>query len=307
METRDVLLVDAFADEPMTGTPVGVVLDGSDLAPDQRDAVASELGAPGTAFVSETAEGWSLRVAGDTEFGRGAHVAIAAASALDERDLLADDAVAFDRGDRTVQVTVERDGTFWTDVDRPDLREAALDADAAAEALGVDVAAIRDVGADLPIVRASLGSGVLLVPVNFLEHLSGADPDPGAVADCLAATDAAALYGYTFDTLSGDAEIHGLLVTPDGPQARAGGEAAACAAVAARHYGAFDHDRMELRVEQGDLLDRPARIAVRTDGPTAADGDEQGGRLSVGGRAVTVLDGTVVIPPADEGGEIIEA
>jgi len=307
METRDVLLVDVFADEPMTGTPVGVVLDGADLAADQRAAVAAEFGAPGTAFVSETAEGWSLRVAGDPADGRCAHVAIAAASALDERGRLAGSTVAFDREDGDATVTVESDGETWVDVDRPDLRTADVSEEAAAAALGIDVAAIRDVGADLPLVRASLGAGILLVPVNFLEHLSGADPDLGAVADCLAATDTEAIYGYTFDTLSGDAEIHGLLVEANGPQALAGGEAAACAAVSARHYGAFDHDRTELRVEQGDILDRPARIAVRTDGPTAVEGEEPTGTLGLGGRTVTVLDGTVVIPPADEDGDIIEA
>jgi len=54
METREVLVVDAFAAEPMAGTPVGVVPDAGGLTDDQRRAVASELGASHTAFVEDS-------------------------------------------------------------------------------------------------------------------------------------------------------------------------------------------------------------------------------------------------------------
>ncbi len=305
MDTRDVLLVDAFADGPMTGTPVGVVLDAADLADDQQAAIADEFGAPGTAFVSETDDGWALRVAGDREVGRGIHVAIAAASALAERGRLSGDAVTFDLDDRTLAVRIEDDGRAWATVDQPDLREAEVSEDEVATALGLDVAAIRDVGADLPLVRASLGPGLLLVPVNFLEHLSGAQPDLGAVVDLLDRTGTEAIYAYTFDTLSGDAEIHGLLVGPEGARDRTGGEAAASAAVAARRYGAFDHDRTALGIEQGDLQNRPARIAVRTETEDHGD-DGVDDAIAVGGRTVTVLQGTVVVPPASDTDDIIE-
>lgn len=296
MDTRDALVVDAFTVEPTAGTPVGVVLDGADLAADQRAAVAAELGQPTTAFVSEGPEEREIRVAGDGEIGRGIHVAVAAASALADRGRLDADAVAFDLGERSVEVALEADGRRWVGVDEPDLREAEVSEAEAADALGVDPAAIRDVGADLPLVRASLGRGRLLVPVNFLEHLSGARPDPEGVESVLSATDSDAIYAFTFDTLSADAEIHGLAVGADGAGHPADGEAAACAAAACRRYGAFDGDRSVVRVEEGDLGDRPARIAVRTD-----DG------FAVGGRAMTSLDGTVAVPSAGSDDDIIEA
>lgn len=312
METRDVLLVDAFAEAPMAGTPVGIVLDGADLAADQRAAIADEFGAPGTAFVSETADGWELRVDGERDVGRGIHVAIAAASALAERGRIADDAVTFDTDGRDLSVGVEADGRAWVTVEGPSLREADVAETETAEALGVDVASIRDVGADMPLVRASLGPGILLVPVNFLEHLSGADPDLGTVADVLDATATEAVYGFTFDTLSAEAEVHGLLVGPEGARDRTGGEAAASAAVALRRYGAFDHDRTEIHFEQGDMQDRSARIGVRTEVDADAGGDgDVGGTgdtaIQVGGRAVTVLDGRVVVPEAVGEDDIVEA
>jgi len=296
MDTRDALVVDAFAPEPMTGTPVGVILDGASLAPDQRDRIAGEFGAPVTAFVGRD-DGWQLRLGGESA-GRPLHVGVAAATALRERDRLEDDAdaVPLQLPDAAMTVTLDAEGRAWVDVDEPDLRSPEVTEAEAADALGIDKAAIRDVAADLPLVRASLGRGVLAVPVNFLEHLSGADPDPGAVADVLDRTGAACLYAYTFDTLAGDRDVHGLAVDGDGPVAGPTGEAAACAAAAIRRHGAMDHDRDTLRFEAGDLLDRPVRLAIRT-----------GDGYAVGGRAVTVVDGRIVVPPAEEGGDIIEA
>lgn len=296
METRDVIVVDAFGPEPMTGTPVGVVLDAAGLAPDQRERVAGEFGAPITAFLGREGDGRrKLRLGGPLEDGPPPQVGVALAAALRERGDIADGEVVFALPDRELSVSLGDDGRTWTEVDEPDLREAAVPEEEAASALGIDVAAIRDVAADFPIVRASLGRGVLVVPVNFLEHLSGADPDPTAIAEVLETATAESVYAFTFDTLAGDRDAHGLAVDANGRRLRATGEAEACAAAAIRRYGALDHDRDVLRFEAGDLLDRPARIDVRT-------GDE----FAVGGRSVTVLTGSVVVPPAEEGGDIIE-
>ena len=43
--------VDAFTDRPFTGNPAGVVPDAGDLAPEEMQAIARELGNPETAFV----------------------------------------------------------------------------------------------------------------------------------------------------------------------------------------------------------------------------------------------------------------
>jgi PhzF family phenazine biosynthesis protein len=295
MDTRDALVVDAVAPGPMTGTPVGVVLDGADLAADQRDRIAGEFGAPITAFVGSDDDGLVLRLGGDVDDGRPLHVGVAVADALRDRDRLEADAVTFELPSGSLSVALADDGRAWVDVDEPDLREAPVTEAEAAAALGIDTAAIREVAADFPLRRASSGQGVLVVPVNFLEHLSGADPDPAAVAAVLESASAECLYAVTFDTLSGNRDAHGLAVDAAGRRLLPTGAAEAGAAAAIRRHGALDHDRERLRFEAGDLLDRPARLSVRTDESYA-----------VGGRSVTVIEATVLVPPpADD--DIIEA
>jgi len=51
----------------------------------------------------------------------------------------------------------------------------------------------------------------------------------------------------------------------------------------------------ELRLEQGHYLDRPGTVRVRVDG-----------EVSVGGRGVTVLDGRLMVPAAEDE-DILEA
>lgn len=289
MDTRPVRVVDAFTTTPMAGTPVCVVLDTSGLSRAQRTTMAAEIGAAETAFVDDT----HVSVSSDRDQGLGVHTAIAVTSALRHAGRIDDGSIALQIHDTDTTASFGSAGRVWVDVPSPELRESAVSEKTAAAALGVDPASIRDVAADFPLCRASVGRGYLVVPVNFLGSLSGATPDHRAVADLLDESGAAGIYAITFDTLETDSDMHGHLVCPSGPSAWVTGEAAACAVGVARHHGATD--RTDLSVEAGDLLDRPARIVVR------ADGDWQ-----VGGQATTSVEGTVSVPPAESEDDIVE-
>jgi trans-2,3-dihydro-3-hydroxyanthranilate isomerase len=292
MDTRDVSVVDAFAPEPLAGTPVGVVPDGSDLDPNQRSRIADELAPAVTTFVGSDGD---VTLAGETGDSPPIHVGLAVATTLDEREALSagEHPLEFSTGALTVEVA--GDGRYRVAVDRPDLRAAEVEEAAVATALGVDVATIRDVAADFPLLRASLGPGVLVVPVNFLEHLSGAEPDLDAVGDVLEASGADSIYAFTFDTLDRDRDAHGLEIDEAGRR-QPTGRAEACAAAAIDHHGSLDHDRETLRFEAGDLVERPARLEVAV-----------GESYAVGGPAVTALDGTVLVPVVVGDDDIVEA
>ena len=300
MDTRRTLLVDTFAAEPLAGNAAGVVPDAEGLSDDRMAAVAAELAVSETAFVlsSEDADRRLRYFSPTQEVDLCGHATIAAHAHLHE-------AGAIDPGDHTVEtnvgvldIAVDDDGTVWMTQNDPEIRRVDVDYDRLGGALGIDPAALRDVGADLPVAVASTGLPFLLVPVNFFEHLSAADPDDGALEALADEHDAAGVYAFTFDALAADSTLHarafapGLGISEDPVTGTAAG---ACGAYL-REVGAFDGEFPEEMVfEQGHFLDRPGRVRVRVST-----------EVQVGGRAVTALDGRLAIPPGDDD-DIVEA
>jgi PhzF family phenazine biosynthesis protein len=301
MQTRRTLLVDAFAEEPLSGNAAGVVPDGSDLEASQMRAIARELSVSETAFVlpSGSADRRLRFFTPTDEVDLCGHATVAAHAHLYEDGVV-------DAGTHTVEtavgvldVTVESDGTVWTTQDAPRVETVTLDYDRVGSALGVDPAALRDVGSDVPPAVASTGVPFLVVPVNFLEHLGRADPDFEALEDLAAEYDAAGVYAFTFDALTAEATLHARMFAPGLgiPEDPVTGTASGACGAYLRHVGAFDDEGVpdEMVFEQGHFLDRPGRVRV-----------DVGATVRVGGRAVTALDGTLAVPsPPDD--DIVEA
>jgi PhzF family phenazine biosynthesis protein len=297
METRDVLFVDTCAADPTGGVPVGVLPDAEGLTDDQLRAVADELAA--TVAVPD---GDSLRVVDPT--GPREHHPAATIAAL---------GVEHERGDRevgeyavstaagTVETEVTTDGGVWVEQSPAAISESEVEESRIGAALGVDPAAMRDVGADLPPSVLSVGIDALVAPVNFLEHVSGAAPDPTALAAVADAADVDVLCPFTFDTLAADAACHVRAFVPSGTRLgrrTLGLETPALPAVAGALVAQlFERGTIEeaaTSVEQGHFVDRPGRVHV-----------EAGDGLRVGGHTVTSLDGSVTMPSAEDD-DIIE-
>lgn len=300
METRQVLLADAFADEPLGGLAVAVVPDGDGLSRERLRRIAAEFGAAGAVTLRDGELTYATRGGRDGIIAG----AVAGGAALVERGHVEAGAhsMAIDGtpGDGTVpaelDVEIEQDRTVG--VSLPGQQgETTAATDNLAAALGIDVAAIEDVGADLPPARVDSYGGTVLVPVNFLEHLSRAGPAADDLDALLASADAARLCAFTFDTLRNETDLHARFFHPtvEGCERPASGIAAgACGAHLSRH-AVFDDDRESVRIECGRFLDRPGTIVTTL--------DEQ---PQVGGNALTVLDGDLTLPPEDDGDGIIE-
>jgi len=296
-ERLEVHLVDAFTSEPFAGNPAGVVPAGDGLEADQMRAIASELGASETVFVREAADAdRHLRYfTPEREVDLCGHATIAAHARLFER-------AAIDAGEYTVRtgtgdvtVAVEDDGTVWLEGAEPSVSTVDVTYDELADALGLTETAFAGVGEDLPIARASTGMAFLIVPVNYFEHLGELTPDPRAIEELCEREGAVGLYAFTFDTLDRESTVHGRLFAPSigvDEDPVTGTASGAVGAYLRRFSGV---EGTEYRCEQGDFLDRPGRVRVRT-----ADG------IRVGGRAVTAMSGEIAVPETDDG-EILEA
>ena len=298
-ETRQVYLVDAFTDEPLTGNPAGVVPDADDLDDEQMQAIAAELGASETVFLRSSDEAdRRLRYFTPTnEVDLCGHATIASHAWLFERDHLTAGEYTFETNAGVLEATIEDDGGVWMTQNQPAVRSVDLAYEDVADALGVDVASLKDVGADLPLARSSTGLPFLMVPVNFMEHVSGMDPDMRAIEEISREADTAGIYAFTFDALDADSTLHGRMFAPkEGvPEDPVTGTASGAAGAYVREYDAFDSLPDELVFEQGHFVDRPGTVYVRV-----------GAEIEVGGFAVTALDGSLVVPESEDD-DIIEA
>ena len=300
MDTCRALLVDAFTTDHLAGNAAGVVPHAEDLSADRMRAVAAELAVSETAFVlpSDDADRRLRYFSPTQEVDLCGHATIAAHAHLHE-------AGAIDPGEHTVEtnvgvldVEVDPDGVVRMTRNRPTVHRVDVGYDRLGDALGIDPAALRDVGADLPTAVASTGLAFLMVPVNFLTHLSGAAPDDDALEALAGEYDAAGVYAFTFDTLNGDSTLHARAFAPSLgiPEDPATGTAAGACGAYLREVGAFDDEFPDtVIVEQGHFVDRPGRIRVQV-----------GAGVQVGGRAVTSLDGRLAVPPGDDD-DILEA
>lgn len=317
MQTLRALLVDAFADEPFAGNAAGVVPDADGLSDDQMQAIAAELAVSETAFFleSDRADRRVRYFTPTTEVDLCGHATIASHAHLFEDGVIDHGVHTLETNVGVLDVEIEADGTVWMTQDAPEVRAVDLDYARVADALGVDTAALRDVGADLPLAVASTGLPFLVVPVNFLEHLGGMDPDFAAVEAISSEVDATGIYAFTFDALAADSTLHGRAFVPAAgvPEDPVTGTASGATGAYLREFGAFEGSEAqsastasgehsdprafpeEMVFEQGHFVDRPGHVQVRV-----------GEEVRVGGQAATALDGELRVP-APEDDDIIDA
>jgi trans-2,3-dihydro-3-hydroxyanthranilate isomerase len=299
MDTRRVLVVDAFTDEPLSGNAAGVVPDAAGLSAAQMQAVARELSVSETAFVepSGSADRRLRYFTPEREVDLCGHATVGAHAALQAEGTL-------DAGEHTIEtevgvldVEVTDDGTVWMHQNAPTVREVGLAHDRVADALGVDPEPLAELADELPLAVASTGLPFLVVPATYLEVVGGADPDDEAVAELCREVDAEGLYLFTFDALEGDSTLHGRAFVPLAgiPEDPVTGTASGAVGGYLRRQGAFDGMPEELRLEQGHYVDRPGLVRVR-----ASEG------VAVGGAAAVALEGRIRVPDEDDE-EILEA
>jgi PhzF family phenazine biosynthesis protein len=301
MEQIRVLQVDAFTDEPLAGNPAGVVPHADGLTDDQMQAIARELALSETAFLRSSDDADADRriryFTPTQEVDLCGHATIGSYAHLHDEGLEAGTTTLETNVD-VLEIDLEEDGTVWMTQDEPAVDEVDIGYDRVAEALGVDRAALEGASDDIPLAVASTGLRFLIVPITYLSDVGEATPDMAAVEALTDELDATGVYLFTFDTLEGESTLHGRMFAPGAgvPEDPVTGTASGAVGAYLDRFGAFDDDLPEiLRLEQGHYVDRPGIVSVRVDD-----------LVRVGGRGVTTLDGTLVVPD-DDGDEILEA
>lgn len=294
METRQVRLVDAFAAEPLGGIPIPVLPDGGAASGAQLRAVASEFGAPGAVTPAE--DGFRFVAGHDGAFVGVA--AVAGATGLLEADVI-------DTGEYTLTmaadgiggypVAVTANRTVSVSLPEHQVRETDLSLAEIARCIDMPTSALESVSDDIPPGIVEQFGGTLYVTVNYLEHLTGAEPAGATLAERCAAAGVDRFVALTFDTLEAGNDVHLRIFDADGGAAghpSAGVVAGGCGAFLADRR-AFEGEVDGLRVETGYFRDRPASITTTLSK-----------RPDVSGHAITTVEGTIAMP-ADDDDDII--
>ena len=287
---RAVRHVDAFTTAPLAGNPAAVVDgDGLDAAVMQRIALNQHLSE--TVFLlppADRAHHAHIRIfTPRTELPFAGHPTIAAAHILTEEGRAAPaggEPLRLETGAGVIPVAVEGTPPLYTMTQAPpEFRASPIALDAIAAAAGL---------APGEVVRAedvSTGIFWLIAQVTSLDAMLRVRPDAALLR-------ALHLAVFCVGAEAGDADVHvRAFALPSGiAEDPVTGSANGCIAAFVARHGLLRAEEGEIRyvAEQGAELGQPGRVRLRVTGvPDAL-------AVHVGGHAVTVLRGELLLPDA---------
>lgn len=220
---RPFLLVDAFAERPFTGNPAGVVLNAEGLGESQMQAIAGEVRASETAFLSRAEEGQGFRLRWFTpsiEVRFCGHATLASAEALRHRGLCKPEADGLYRARfdtlagplelhaQAGQESPHAGPLWWLRMPAPEYQAARVNAKALAALLGADLEALD---ASMPIYRTA---DDLIVFVRQWQLLQALQPRYRELADWCARERVRGVTVSTTHTLTPAAQVCSRFFAP---------------------------------------------------------------------------------------------
>ncbi len=292
--------VDAFTETPLTGNPAGVVTDGDGLTDQQMQTIAREMSVPETAFIlSPSLPSADLRIrwfTPEVEVPLCGHATIASFHALAEdglRGMKAAGSYVFNLETRSgiLPVRVEKQAggiTVFFGLLVPEFIRAGQ--------YKLDIMRILNITLEefdnrMPIVVANY----LYVPIRRLHTIFSLKPNIFAMSQFLTNRNLSGLCVFTTETVDRGSAVHSRFFAPS-----VGINEDPVTGSANGPLGVYLYERGEVEAtegavsligEQGDAIGRKGRVTIRL--------GVQGTRVTsveIGGRAVTILSGEMLIP-----------
>jgi trans-2,3-dihydro-3-hydroxyanthranilate isomerase len=292
--------VDAFTQLPLTGNPAGVVLGGEGLADKQMQMIAREMSVPETAFVlPPTVPDADLRIRWFTptvEVPLCGHATVASFHVLAQDGLhgmgnTGSYAFKLETKSGVLPVTVDksRDGNIEVmfGLTIPEFTRAGQ--------YKLDIMRILNIAIEefenrMPIVVTNY----LYVPIRRLHTIFSMKPNFFAMSQFLTNRNLSGLCVFTTETVDKGSHVHSRFFAPT-----VGINEDPVTGSANGPLGVYLFERGEVEAsggvvsivgEQGDVIGRKGRVAIRllVQGTAVTS-------VSIGGRAVTVLEGEMLI------------
>ena len=272
--------VDVFTDKPFYGNPVAVVFNADDISDADMKRIANWTNLSETTFVCKSSSAdYRLRIfTPGRELPFAGHPTIGSAHAAREAGIISGDTKEF-RQDciaGIISLSVDDEGGIHARVPRPKIAPAQMKPDELCDALG-PLTCVEPLLIDV-------GPVWLATRLESVDALYSINIDPARITELSHAVKATGVTVYAVDEAS---EVHvrsfapaeGILEDP----VCGSGNAAVAAHV--RDTGIIDLVGSTYTARQGAALGRNGKIQVRI------DGDD----ISIGGLAVTAIDGTIYL------------
>jgi PhzF family phenazine biosynthesis protein len=293
--------VDAFTDTPLQGNPAGVVHAADVLSASEMQALAREMNLSETAFIlSPEQEGLDFQLryfTPTTEVDICGHATLAAYHSLVEEKVLKINGPSgkFNHGNKAgvFGVEVRPRGAFeqiMMQMEKPSFGEEFDDDERVAKVLGMEKKQLHD---DLPV--QVMKDSTLIVPVDSLATLEKLEPDFEAIRKMQRKDKITRVLPFTTETMDMGSNYHMRYFAPavgvnEDPVTGVGH--AKLGSYLVRHKVIKTTGGVaNMTGEQGQFVKRPGKVTVevRSEGAIIKE-------VRVGGTAVTVLRGDVVLP-----------
>jgi trans-2,3-dihydro-3-hydroxyanthranilate isomerase len=301
---RRFVLVDVFAEVPLTGNPLAVFPDSGGLDAGRMQAIAREMDHAATAFLTPPdmpPAAFRLRV-----FSREREIPFAGYPALGAHFVHARESglalqepvtrVSHEMGSGAWEVEL-RVGNGVISLLRLEQRPAELsprlkaaEIAAVAEALSLGESDIE--AANQPVRVVSTGLPTLIVPIATLETLGRARPRYNLLRKFLEGRDTTIVYAFTKETVdpkaAAQARAFDVVASSEIPGAGAAG--GALAAYLVSHAAVTVTPTTHLTIEQGHFLQRPSRLFLEVHLK-----ERKIAKVILGGKVVRVGEGVLEV------------
>jgi PhzF family phenazine biosynthesis protein len=294
--------VDAFTDVPLMGNPAGVVLNAQGLSDQQMQAIAREMAVPETAFIlPATQPGADLRIrwfSAEMEVPLCGHATIASFHVMAEeglRDMTNSGTYNFNLETKSGVLPVRVEKTIshadvYFGLPTPEFLRAGQ--------FKLDLMRILNITLEEFDPRMQIVmTNYLFVPVRRLHTIFAIKPNFFALAQFLTNRKLLGVCVFTTETIERKSTVHSRFFAPtvginEDPVT---GSANGPLGVYLFEQGMLDDkvsgDTITVIGEQGDVIGRKGRVTIQLSlrGKTVTS-------VMVGGRAITTLDGEMIIP-----------
>jgi trans-2,3-dihydro-3-hydroxyanthranilate isomerase len=289
-----ILTVDVFAEKPLAGNQLAVVLDAEDIPGDVMQRIAKEMNISETTFVmppADPAHAARIRIfTPASELPFAGHPTVGTAWVLATEGLVPGGSLEFvlEEGIGPVKVRGVNGPsglTFW--MTHPELTFGAVERRRAQAAAAIGLIE-ADLLAEVPVQVASTGNPFLFIALRDARAVDEAAPDMDQLSEVLKLTHA---FGAFIFTVVGGTRLYSRMFSLDIPEDPATGSGSGPLGGFAVKYGLVPRaPKVAIVSEQGTNMGRQSFIHIEL---TYQDSDDVPSRIEVGGSVRPVITGTL--------------